>query len=104
MLENKNTVDYNMGIDMINQALGNQVERIYVYDMSVSGRHTGDGKKMEYYAFQVKLVDGANERQAEDVLCDLFAGNEHFSAVLYSPYFEKEGNNKQRRVTIWLKS
>lgn len=97
-------VDYNVGIGMINNALGNQVESIYVYDMSVAGKHTGDGNKMEYYAFQVKLAEDTDERKAEDTLCNLFAGNEHFSAVLYSPFFEKDEKNKRRRVTIWLKN
>lgn len=94
-------INYLDGIKKITDIMGTDVTRIYVYDFSVSGLHTGDGRKMEHYAFQVELKENADENKAEEKLSDIFADTPYFSAVLYSPFFEKDAKNKQRRITIW---
>lgn len=102
-IREKVKVNYMDGVKMINNLFPNSIDSIYIYDFSIPGKHTGNGQDMQYYAYQVKFVNTVNERRAEEMLCDLFAGNDHFSAVLYSPFFERDEKNKKRRVSVWSK-
>ena len=102
-MREKEKMNYMDGVKMITNLFPNSIDSIYIYDFNIPGKHTENGQDMQYYAYQVKFIKTINERRAEEMLCDLFAENDHFSAVLYSPFFDRNEKNKNRKIGVWSK-